>query len=148
MTVNHIAASRRRGFAPATLLVAATAAALLVGGLHYASPAHADAIGIENAKTAQYNACVSTAQSISTPGYSLAEIQVSCCHSYGGTVYSDGRGNLACVFPTSYGQTTPPPGGTTVILPPDAGQTQLGPTQPPPPTAILHPGSNTRAGIQ
>ena len=139
--------SRRTRPIFSSAVLAATGAALLFGGMHYASPAHADRIGGGMARAAQYDACVLTAQSISVQGYDLAAIQTSCCNSLGGVVVRMTSGGVKCLFPESiYGQTTPPSG--TVILPPDAGQNQLGPTQPPAPIVILPPGSNTRAGIQ
>ena len=65
----------------------------------------------------------------------------SCCAGNG--VLIKGYGD-SCYFPPP----TPPPLGATAVLPPDAGQTELGPTQSPPPTVILPPGANTRSGIQ
>jgi hypothetical protein len=63
----------------------------------------------------------------------------SCCKSLGGTVSANSQGTTSCQFPD----------GNTWTAPLDQQQGESGPTPPPPgATAILPPGSNTRAGTQ
>ena len=95
MTKNTFKA--RRIFASALL----TSASVFSGGAVILAPT----ASADSPAGAQVQACIKTAESISVPGHSQAEVFISCCHSFGGVVVPNGDdGKISCHFPESPSQ--------------------------------------------
>lgn len=150
MTTNHdtqtAAPPRRRITKTAKLIIAAGAIAL---GAMSLSPATANAEK-RGPNGDAFHDCAMDAFRKFRDGTidwnSYKSQEEDCCLNLGGT-YNEETDECYIDGEPTADRPKPPP-GATVILPPDVGQTQLGPTQPPAATANLHPGLNTRAGIQ
>jgi hypothetical protein len=145
MTTNHTAARWRQ--------IAATSAIFFIAAVSVATATATTADARVKNGIDDFNSCIQEAVKYRLDhGYDLNmdEIQIGCCAAIGGEIRTDADGHFTnCIFNSTNepGHPVVPP-GATAILPPDAGQTELGPTRPPEPTAILPPGLNTRTGTQ
>jgi hypothetical protein len=145
MTTNNNIPSIRRRLSVAAMLAAAAAGALGLVPSAHAEPNNGGEWDIQT-----YDNCLddwALNNPVGRPGDPIPQSVVQQCCAKSGGVWVIHGSSGKCEAQPAAGSSTPQP-GATVILPPDAGQTQLGPTQPPPATANLHPGLNTRAGIQ
>jgi hypothetical protein len=117
------------------------ASAIAVGVMAMSAPANAQ----RPTNFQGFKQCAESQIKRGIPGQQAA---FDCCVAWNGTwqgQYPQGYCSWPAGDMDSISDRAQP--GATVILPPDAEQTQLGPTQPAP-SAIPHPGPDTRAVIQ